>query len=62
MHVCDAGDAGCGGDDGDTGIAQFACQRCGHHTDWLPVRTISDAKRGMPCPNCNTQKKEGGAA
>lgn len=62
MHVTDAGDSGCGGDDGGSGIAQFTCAACGHETDWLPVRTISEAKRGLPCPNCNPKDTFDGGA
>ena len=35
--------------------AHFACRRCGW-VQWLAVKSVSDAKRGHPCPNCNTSK------
>ena len=48
MHVADAGN-GCNGDK----IAEFECGRCGHRTGWIKIETVSEAKRGLPCPNCN---------
>ena len=44
MHVCDAGD----------GVAQYECRRCGAVSEWPPFTTISEVKRGIPCPDCNT--------
>lgn len=56
MRVADAGPPG----------AVFECAKCGHRTDWLRVwyagsenpreegeMTMSEAKRGIPCPKCN---------
>lgn len=51
MHVYDAG----GSESGDC-IAVFLCGRCGHETDWLNVGTVTAAKRGIPCPECNKAK------
>jgi len=48
MHVVDAG-----GDGSDSAIAVFRCMRCGHETDWLVVESITEGKRGVPCPSCN---------
>ena len=31
----------------------FRCPRCGHETDWIDGLTITAAKRGIPCPECN---------
>jgi hypothetical protein len=54
MHVIDAGCAPCADMDGDDPlIVILECGKCGHKTDWLPFRTITEAKRGAPCPNCN---------
>lgn len=47
MHVSDAGN-GC-----ESAIARFRCARCGHETDWLEVQTITEGRRGLPCPECN---------
>lgn len=56
MGVMDAGEPGC----------RFRCRRCGHETDWIGVwsvkdgwertdqpLTLTEAKRGVPCPKCN---------
>ncbi|MFT9089458.1 MAG: hypothetical protein ABF479_00360 [Gluconacetobacter sp.] len=49
MYVADAGLT-----PGGEKIIQFVCRRCGHDTDWLYDRwTITENKRGLPCPNCN---------
>lgn len=50
MHVYDAGDS-C---DGETKMACcFECSRCGHKEEWMNMRTVTEAKRGIPCPKCN---------
>lgn len=54
MHVCDAGDTGCGTDDERDVIVKFACVRCGYESDWMRCSTVTEAKRGMPCPRCNS--------
>lgn len=44
MHVADAGQD----------MIRFECYVCGHDTGWIPDEiTITDAKRGIPCPECN---------
>lgn len=49
MHVCDAGINGPG-----PGMnAQFRCKRCGSESEWQPIASVTDAKRGIPCPTCN---------
>jgi len=52
MHVIDAGD-----DEGGL-IAQFECKRCGFASDWLHVDTVTEAKRGLPCPRCNVSPEK----
>lgn len=53
MHVADAGHMP-GGAKG----VRFTCRRCGHDTGWIAGRwTISENKRGQPCPNCNEETK-----
>ncbi|WP_316224672.1 MULTISPECIES: hypothetical protein [unclassified Bradyrhizobium] len=47
MHVRDAGYAAGGV------IAEFKCGRCGHESGWLHIGTVTEAKRGLPCPKCN---------
>lgn len=50
MHVVDAG--------GDYDV-HMQCQRCGYDDGWTNLEhaglTISDAKRGLPCPKCNAE-------
>ena len=49
MRVADAGEM----TGGKKGIC-FVCSRCGHDTGWIEdVWTISENKRGLPCPCCN---------
>ena len=54
MHVADAGqvDAGAAEDLGKP-LCRMRCARCGEETDWLVFDTVSEAKRGIPCPTCN---------
>lgn len=52
MHVCDAGP------DGETAtLVRFKCQRCGHESEWTSMSTVTEAKRGLPCPVCNSKKE-----
>lgn len=51
MHVCDA--AGCCEEDGTGAMVRMECKRCGHETGWLYLATVTEAKRGKPCPVCN---------
>lgn len=46
MHVIDAGSRG------RDLMVRFACARCGHQSDWTRAATITEAKRGKPCPTC----------
>jgi hypothetical protein len=46
MHVVDAGHEG-------TVIAVLECRKCQHRTGWLKFNTVTEAKRGLPCPNCS---------
>ena len=43
MHVVDAG--------GDA--IEFKCMRCGFSDWYVNDMTVSQAQRGVPCPNCN---------
>lgn len=53
MHVADAGHL----PGGAKGI-RFVCPHCGHDTDWIADEwTISENKRGLPCPSCNSQSR-----
>jgi hypothetical protein len=49
MHVVDAGNAAGAGK-----IIIFVCRSCGYSTNWIEdTKTVSENKRGMPCPQCN---------
>ena len=52
MHVCDAY-----GDGPDDNHVRFHCAHCGHETDWVDGLTVTEAKRGMLCPECNKIKE-----
>jgi hypothetical protein len=45
MHVSDAGHA-------DGLICTFRCKKCGFESGWLKCNTVTEAKRGLPCPKC----------
>lgn len=47
MHVCDAY-----GDGPEDNHVRFMCHRCGHESDWIDDLTVTQAKRGIPCPEC----------
>jgi hypothetical protein len=48
MHVSDAGGAE------DRGVmVTLQCPKCGAETGWIKFRTVTEAKRGQPCPRCN---------
>lgn len=49
MHVCDAG---CGEE---KQVVQFQCAKCKYQSDWCEFDTVTEAKRGLPCPKCNPQ-------
>jgi hypothetical protein len=50
MHVSDAG----GADHGEGAvIVTFRCGKCSYETEWLKCDTVTEAKRGLPCPRCN---------
>lgn len=54
MRVADAGEGG--GFD----VIQFECGRCGHNTGWIyDTLTMTENKRGLPCPKCNPQDSTG---
>lgn len=49
MKVVDAGDK----------VIHFRCHKCGHDTGWIrDVWTLTENKRGLPCPKCNTEAAE----
>lgn len=54
MHVCDAG--GCCEEDGNGAMVCMSCKRCGYESEWLYLASVTEAKRGKPCPVCNKPK------
>lgn len=56
MHVVDAGNGPAPGH-----WAEFECDRCGYRSEWRPVESITDAKRGLPCPKCNDSARSAAA-
>lgn len=48
MHVIDAGPG-----EGDWCNVEMQCNHCKLVTEWFQVRTVTEAKRGIPCPRCN---------
>lgn len=59
MHVSDAGQVHCG-DQEDLGkpMCRMRCRRCEHETGWLVFENLTQAKRGIPCPNCSASGDE----
>jgi DNA-directed RNA polymerase subunit RPC12/RpoP len=50
MLVIDAGEHPRGG----KGIV-FQCGQCGHNTGWIAdTLSLTENKRGLPCPTCNS--------
>lgn len=47
MRVCDTGPG-----EGPGCVVQMRCKRCGHQSEWLLFDTVTEAKRGLPCPKC----------
>ena len=51
MHVMDAGNGP------SCMVIEFECKKCGHNTGWIKdEKSVSENKRGMPCPKCNQTK------
>ncbi|WP_316172127.1 MULTISPECIES: hypothetical protein [unclassified Bradyrhizobium] len=49
MHVIDAG----ANLTGPGLICQLQCRKCEHKSEWFVFATVTEAKRGLPCPRCN---------
>lgn len=55
MFVVDAGFDGC------VDVIQFQCHRCHYNTGWIECdQTVTQNKRGMPCPDCNPPESDNG--
>lgn len=39
-------------------LVRYECRRCGLDAGWYTVRTVSEGKRGAPCPRCNDEKED----
>jgi hypothetical protein len=53
MRVRDAGQSG------GHKVIQFVCPHCNYDTGWIiNERTITENKRGIPCPRCNEQSNQ----
>jgi len=50
MHVSDARGSG----PPDDNQCRMTCIKCGAETGWINFSTVTEAKRGIPCPACNT--------
>jgi hypothetical protein len=51
MRVKDAGQSG------GCKVIWFACPHCSHETGWIrDERTITQNRRGIPCPHCNPER------
>lgn len=51
MHVCDSG--GPCEEDGSGAMVRMQCKRCSYESEWLYLGSVTEAKRGKPCPVCN---------
>lgn len=48
MRVADAGESG------GYRVIQFRCPHCAYDTGWIhDKKTITENRRGLPCPKCN---------
>lgn len=56
MHVIDAG-SGCGSEPGEQHV-RYKCDKCNAETDWETAASISEARRGIPCTNCNKEQTQ----
>jgi len=36
-------------------VVKFVCSRCDYATDWVEISTVTEAKRGIPCPVCTAK-------
>jgi DNA-directed RNA polymerase subunit RPC12/RpoP len=53
MHVIDAGMSDMKG----CQWLEFKCSRCGYKEQGHYTETVTEAKRGLPCPKCNENGK-----
>ena len=53
MHVSDVAGNGCDDLEGLEVKVTFYCPQCKFESDWLICDNATEAKCGMPCPQCN---------
>jgi len=34
-------------------MGEMKCKKCGHEAGWMYFKSITECKRGAPCPICN---------
>jgi hypothetical protein len=39
-------------------VGHMKCDKCGHDAGWMGFRTLTGARRGAPCPVCNTSEDQ----
>ena len=54
MHVTDCGDGNYGAQNDNEQFVLLKCNRCGNESGWITLPSVTAAKRGIPCPKCNT--------
>lgn len=59
MHVIDAGGHAGDMEPGEQ-FVRFQCRKCEAETDWESVPSITAARRGIPCHNCNNKEAKDG--
>ena len=57
MHVTDAGETGF--EERGAHSVCLKCAKCGHETGWVTVQSVTEGKRGKPCPICNRKESNG---
>lgn len=59
MHFYDVGPSPYVSESGKEAFyVHWKCKRCGHDDDWSHFEgTVSDVKRGIPCPKCNGEEE-----
>ena len=58
MHVIDAGHAD--GIGAGKHLVHFQCGKCGHDGGWWVVGSVSEGRKGAPCPVCSHEEESSG--
>lgn len=56
MHIADS----TWSEHDDKPMCNMTCTRCGKESGWLVFDTVTEAKRGIPCEDCNTHAPQSG--